>query len=148
MQKNQKSFLLTKEEAIKDRKWYLIDASDKVLGRVATAAASILRGKTKTVFTPHVDCGDYVLIVNAGKIKLSGKKLGQKVYFSHSGYPGGHRLALAADVLKKHPERILTSAVSGMLPKGRLGRAMLKKLKVIAGETHHFAAQKPQKIEV
>ncbi|MFA4858734.1 MAG: 50S ribosomal protein L13 [Candidatus Margulisiibacteriota bacterium] len=148
MQKSQKSYLLTKEAALKDKKWFLIDASDKILGRVACAAASILRGKTKVTFTPHVDCGDYVLIVNAEKIKLSGKKLSQKVYFSHSGYPGGHRLALAQDVLKKHPDRILTSAVSGMLPKGRLGRAMLKKLKVVAGETHHFAAQKPEKIEV
>ncbi|MBU0687137.1 MAG: 50S ribosomal protein L13 [Candidatus Margulisbacteria bacterium] len=131
-----------------DRKWYLVDAEGKILGRLATQVATILRGKHKPTYTPHVDTGDYVVVVNAKKIKVTGKKPEQKIYFRHSAYPGGARYEVYADVLEKHPERILHAAVLGMLPKGKLGRKMLKKLKVVAGAEHKFQAQKLEKLEV
>lgn len=146
MQKNSKTYVAKKENQVK--KWYLVDATDKVLGRLATRVATVLRGKHKPTFTPHVDTGDFVVVVNAEKIKVTGKKAQQKVYFRHSGYPGGMRLENYKKVIARHPERIVASAVAGMLPKGKLGRKMLKKLKVVVGAKHKFAAQKLEKLEV
>ncbi len=127
-----------------DRKWYVIDAAGCTLGRLSTEVASILRGKKKPIFTPHEDCGDYVIIVNAEKIKVTGKKLDQKVYYSHSDYVGGLKETSLKDMLANHPERVLEHSVKGMLPKGPLGRAMIKKLFVYAGPEHKHQAQKPE----
>lgn len=127
-----------------DRKWYVIDAAGCTLGRLSTEVASILRGKKKPIFTPHEDCGDYVIIVNADKIKVTGKKLDQKVYYSHSDYVGGLKETSLKDMLANHPERVLEHSVKGMLPKGPLGRAMIKKLFVYAGPEHKHQAQKPE----
>jgi large subunit ribosomal protein L13 len=127
-----------------ERKWIVIDAKDKVLGRVAAESARILRGKHKPQFATHMDSGDFVIIVNASKIRLTGKKLQQKTYYRHSGYPGGLKSIKADKLLKEKPERMLHIAVRGMLPKNTLGRAQLTKLKVYAGETHPHAAQKPE----
>lgn len=124
--------------------WFVVDAADQVLGRLATRIASVLRGKHKTTFTPHVDCGDFVVVVNADKIKLTGRKLDQKLYHAYSGYPGGLRSRTARELLDTHPERILEAAVKRMLPKNRLAKDMFKKLKVYAGDAHPHAAQKPQ----
>lgn len=146
MQKTSKTYVAKKENQVK--KWYLVDASDKVLGRLATKVATVLRGKHKPTYTPHVDTGDYVVVVNAEKIRVTGKKTQQKMYFRHSGYPGGMRLESYEKVMAKHPDRIITQAVAGMLPKGRLGRKIIKKLKVMAGDQHRFAAQKLEKLEV
>ncbi|MCX7847539.1 MAG: 50S ribosomal protein L13 [bacterium] len=129
-----------KEQA---RKWYVIDATDKVLGRLATQIATILRGKHKPTFTPHVDTGDFVVVINAEKVKLTGRKGERKHYNSHSGYPGGFRVRTIREVMARHPERVIEHAVRGMLPKTTLGRAMFKKLKVYAGAEHPHAAQKP-----
>lgn len=130
------------------RKWYVIDATDKSLGRLAAEAAKILRGKHKPIFTPHVDTGDHVIIVNADKVQLTGKKLVQKTYFRHSGYPGGAKFIQARKMLAEKPERMVELAVKGMLPKNRLGRAMFKKLKVYRGPSHPHAAQQPEKLEI
>jgi len=130
------------------RKWYLIDAKGKVLGRVATEAARILRGKNKPTFTPHVDCGDFVIVVNAKHIKLTGKKWEQKKYYRHSGYMGGLKEVKAVDVLKEHPERLVVHAVKGMLPKNRLGNRLITKLKVYPEAEHPHKAQNPIKIEL
>ena len=127
-----------------ERKWYLIDAEGEVLGRLATRIANILRGKNKPQFTPHVDTGDYVIIVNADKIKVTGKKLEQKIYYNHSDYVGGMRETTLKEMLAKKPERVIELAVKGMLPKGPLGREMYKKLFVYAGPDHKHAAQKPE----
>lgn len=127
-----------------ERKWYVIDASDKVLGRLATKVATYLRGKNKAVFTPNVDTGDFVVVINAGKVRLTGKKLDEKVYYHHTGYPGGIKAESARDRLGREPEEVIKDAVWGMLPKNRLGRAMLKKLKVYKGSEHPHAAQKPE----
>ena len=127
-----------------DRRWYVVDANDLVLGRLASRIAIVLRGKHKPTFSPHVDGGDFVIVTNAEKVKLTGLKLSQKVYRSHSGYPGGHRQVLAQAVLAKNPERIIRRAVWGMLPKGPLGRSQIRKLKVYAGEEHPHAAQMPE----
>jgi len=127
-----------------ERKWYILDAEGKRLGRLASEAASILRGKHKPQFTPHVDTGDFVIIINAEKIVLTGKKLNTKKYYRHSGYPGGLKVTLAADMLKNKPERMLELAVKGMLPKGTLGRQLAKKLKVFAGAEHQHQAQQPE----
>lgn len=127
-----------------DRKWYVIDAAGCTLGRLSTEVASILRGKKKPIFTPHEDCGDYVIIVNAEKIKVTGKKLDQKVYYSHSDYVGGLKETSLKDMLANHPERVLEHSIKGMLPKGPLGRAMIKKLFVYAGPEHKHQAQKPE----
>lgn len=129
-----------------DRQWVLIDARDMVLGKLAVKAASILRGKTKPEFTPHADVGDFVVVINADKVMLTGNKVEQKTYFRHSGYMGGIKSATVREVLKKKPEEVIRRAVKGMLPKNSLGRAMFKKLKVYAGENHPHEAQKPQAI--
>lgn len=131
-----------------ERKWYIIDAEGKTLGRMATEVASILRGKHKPQFTPHVDTGDFVVVINAEKIVLTGKKLSQKKYYRHSGYPGGLKITVAADMLKKRPDRMIEHAVKGMLPKGSLGRMQGKKLKVYAGSEHPHIAQKPETWEI
>lgn len=130
-----------------ERKWLLIDAKDAVLGRLATRIATRLRGKDKPVFTPNVDTGDFVIVVNAEKIRLTGNKLEDKIYYHHSGYPGGIKAETAKERLSKKPEEIIRSAVWGMLPKSRLGRAMLKKLKVYSGTEHPHSAQKPAIIQ-
>jgi len=127
-----------------EKKWFVIDAKDKVLGRLAVESARILRGKHRPQFAPHMDTGDFVIIINADKLRLTGKKLQQKVYYRHSGYPGGLKVTKASTMLKDKPDRMLRLAVRGMLPKNSLGRAQLSKLKVYAGETHPHAAQKPE----
>lgn len=141
-----KTFMQTKETV--DRKWYVIDAAGLPLGRVATKAAHILRGKNKPTFTPHIDCGDYVIIVNAGKVKLTGNKLNDKMYYNHSGFPGGLRERNAKTMIEKYPVEMVERAVKGMLPNGRLGRDMYRKLFVYADENHNQAAQKPTTITI
>ncbi|OEF96451.1 50S ribosomal protein L13 [Vulcanibacillus modesticaldus] len=131
-----------------ERKWYIIDAEGKTLGRLASEAASILRGKHKPQYTPHVDTGDFVIIINADKVHLTGKKLAQKKYYRHSGYPGGLKVTTAGDMLKNKPERMIELAVKGMLPKNTLGRKQGMKLKVYAGSEHPHAAQKPEVWEI
>ena len=126
------------------REWYVVDAQGKTLGRLASEIARILRGKHKPIYVPHLDCGDYVIVVNAEKVRVTGKKLDQKVYYRHSGYPGGLKSINLRDQLQKHPTRVLEAAVRGMLPKNRLGRAMIKKLKVYAGDSHPHQAQQPK----
>ncbi len=130
-----------------ERNWYLIDAEGQVLGRLATEIASILRGKNKAEYTPHMDMGDFVVVVNADKVVLTGKKQEQKVYRRHTGYPGGLREVSYGRMMEKHPERVLEKAVRGMLPKNSLGRAMFRKLKVYAGPDHKHQAQQPVKLE-
>ncbi|MGI6174109.1 MAG: 50S ribosomal protein L13 [Christensenellales bacterium] len=131
-----------------ERKWYVIDAEGQVLGRLATQVATILRGKHKPTFTPHVDTGDFVVIINADKIRLTGKKLDQKIYYRHTGYPGGLKKTTARRMLETKPVFMFREAVRGMLPKGPLGYKMLKKLRVYAGPEHDQAAQKPEVLEV
>ena len=130
------------------KEWVVIDATNEVLGRLASQSAKILRGKNKPGYTPHVDCGDYVIVVNAEKVKLTGDKLTEKVYVRHTGYPGGQRFATAQDYLKKKPEFVIEEAVRGMLPKTRLGEAIFKNLKVYAGAEHPHAAQNPKAIKL
>jgi len=139
--------MLTREDALAGRRWFLIDARDQVLGRIASEAARLLRGKTKASFTPHVDCGDFVIIINAEHVKLTGSKDQTKVYYRHSGYPGGIRQQTAGRLRAAHPERLLRLAVTGMLPKNRLGRRLVTKLKIYAGAEHPHAAQQPVAIE-
>ena len=127
-----------------DRKWYVVDAEGMTLGRLASEVAKVLRGKNKPTFTPHVDTGDYVIVVNAEKIAVTGKKMDQKIYYSHSDYVGGLKSATLKEMLAKHPERVIEHAVKGMLPKGPLGRQMYTKLFVYAGPDHEQAAQKPE----
>lgn len=134
---------LTTEEARAARRWYVADASGQVLGRLASRVAVVLRGKHRPEFSPHLDAGDFVIVVNAEKVRLTGKKLDEKVYVRHSEYPGGIRRATAAEVLAKHPTRVIEQAVAGMLPKNRLGRKLATKLKVYAGPEHPHHAQKP-----
>lgn len=131
-----------------ERKWYVIDATDKVLGDVASKVASILRGKNKPIFTPHVDTGDYVIIVNAEKIRVTGNKATQKVYKHYTGYAGGLREIPYEQVLERHPERILEHAIKGMLPKNSLGRSMFRKLHVYAGPDHKHEGQQPEALEI
>ena len=130
------------------REWYVVDAQGKTLGRLASEIAKILRGKHKPIYVPHLDCGDYVIVVNAEKVRVTGKKLDQKFYYRHSGYPGGIKSINLRDQLQKHPIRVLEAAVRGMLPKNRLGRAMIKKLKVYAGGSHPHQAQQPKVLEL
>ncbi len=130
-----------------ERKWHLVDAQGKTLGRLATRVAVLLRGKNKPIFTPHVDAGDFVVVVNAGKVKLTGRKLDNKVYYHHSGYIGGIKAVTAKQRMDSDPEGIIMDAVWGMLPKNRLGRTMLKKLKVYRGSEHPHSAQKPEIIQ-
>ena len=127
-----------------DRKWYVVDATGMTLGRLSSEIAKVLRGKNKPIFTPHMDCGDYVIVVNAEKIVVTGKKLEQKIYYRHSEYVGGMKETTLKEMLAKHPERVIEHAVKGMLPKGPLGREMYKKLFVYAGPDHKHAAQKPE----
>ncbi|HSK47548.1 MAG TPA: 50S ribosomal protein L13 [Coriobacteriia bacterium] len=129
-----------------EREWLLIDATDMVVGRLASEVAQILKGKRKPVYTPHVDTGDFVVIINAEKVRLTGNKANTKMYYSHSGYPGGLKEVSFQRMLAKHPERILEKAIKGMLPKNTLGRAMNRKLKVYAGPEHPHEAQKPRQI--
>lgn len=130
------------------KKWVLIDAEGVPLGRVATKAASILRGKTKPIFTPHVDTGDNVIIINASKIKLTGNKLEQKTYYRHTGYPGGIRALSARQLLEKKPEELLTKAIKGMLPKSRLGRSLHANFRIYASKEHPHASQNPEAVAV
>ena len=130
-----------------ERKWYVIDAEGKVLGRLATEVAGILRGKHKPIYTPHVDTGDFVIIINADKVKLTGKKLEQKQYRYHTGYPGGLKSVSYERMMKEKPERVIQLAVKGMLPKNSLGRQMIKKLKVYSGPEHNHEAQQPEVYE-
>jgi large subunit ribosomal protein L13 len=129
-----------------EREWLLVDATDMVLGRLASEVAQILKGKRKPVYTPHVDTGDFVVIINAEKVRLTGNKVNTKSYYSHSGYPGGLKEVSFQRMMDKHPERIIEKAVKGMLPKNTLGRAMGRKLKVYAGPEHPHQAQKPRQI--
>ena len=131
-----------------DRKWYLIDAEDLILGRLATQIADILRGKKKTNFTPHVDCGDYVIVVNADKVKLTGKKMDQKMYTTHSGYLGGLKQTPYGKLIQTHPERAIEHAVKGMLPKNKLQKQFMNKLKVYSGPDHPHEAQQPIKLDI
>jgi large subunit ribosomal protein L13 len=139
--------MLTREDALAARRWFVIDASGKVLGRVASEAASLLRGKHKPGFTPHVDCGDFVVIVNAEQIQLTGPKELNKQYHRHSGFPGGLKTQTAGRIRTTHPERLLRMAVTGMLPKNRLGRRLATKLKIYVGAEHPHLAQRPEVVE-
>ena len=127
-----------------DRKWYVVDAEGQTLGRLCSEVAKVLRGKNKPIFTPHEDCGDYVIVINAEKIKVTGKKMDQKIYYHHSDYVGGMKETKLKDMLIKHPERVIELGVKGMLPKGPLGRQMYKKLFVYAGPDHKHEAQQPE----
>ena len=127
-----------------DRKWYVVDATGCTLGRLSSEVAKVLRGKNKAIFTPHIDTGDYVIVINADKIKVTGKKLDQKIYYHHSDYVGGMKETTLREMLNKKPERVIELAVKGMLPKGPLGRAMFNKLHVYAGPDHAHQAQKPE----
>ncbi|MBC7234116.1 MAG: 50S ribosomal protein L13 [Chloroflexi bacterium] len=131
-----------------ERKWYVVDATGKTLGRLATQIARILRGKHKPGFTPYLDNGDYVIVINADKIQVTGRKLDTKYYYRYSGHLGGLKSVVLREQLKKHPDRVIVSAVRGMLPKNRLGRAMIKKLKVYAGDKHPHQAQQPEPLEL
>ena len=140
-----KSFMAS--PATIERKWYVVDATGYTLGRLASEVAKVLRGKNKPIFTPHMDCGDYVIIVNAEKVKVTGKKLDQKIYYRHSAYVGGMKETTLREMMAKKPEKVVELAVKGMLPKGPLGNDMMKKLHVYAGPEHEQAAQKPEVLE-
>jgi large subunit ribosomal protein L13 len=131
-----------------ERTWYVVDAENKVLGRLATQVATILRGKHKPLFTPHVDTGDFVVVINAKKIHLTGNKLENKIYYRHSGYPGGIKATSAGELLEKKPETVIKHAVKGMLPKNKLGREQFKKLKVYPGKEHPHTSQMPQELKI
>ena len=141
-----KTFMQKKETV--ERNWYVVDATGKTLGRLATQVATVLRGKNKPTYTPHVDCGDYVIVVNADKVVLTGNKLEDKKYYNHSGYSGGLRERTAKEMIEKYPEEMVERAIKGMLPHGRLGRAMGKKLFVYRGSDHKHEAQKPVALEI
>ena len=141
-----KTYQAKKEEV--DHQWYLVNAEGKILGRLATELAKILRGKNKPAFTPHVDTGDFVIVVNTGKVVLTGKKMKDKIYYHHTGYPGGIKEISAEKLLAKKPTEMLRIAVKGMLPKNSLGRQMLQKLKIYAGPDHPHEAQKPVPLEI
>ena len=138
---------MQKKETV-DRKWYVIDAEGQTLGRLATKVATVLKGKHKPTYTPHVDCGDYVIVINASKVVLTGNKLNDKMYYNHSRYAGGLRERNAQEMITKYPEEMVERAVKGMLPHGRLGRQMYKKLFVYAGEEHPHAAQQPVELKM
>ena len=143
-----RTYTPTTETADHECVWYVVDATGLTLGRLCTRIAHILRGKHKTIFAPHLDTGDYVIVLNAGKIHVSGKKLDQEMFYRHSQYPGGFRQTSLRDMLNTHPERVIEFAVKGMLPHNRLGRQMIKKLKVYTGNTHPHGAQHPKVLEV
>ena len=138
----------TQKQAEIKRDWYVVDAEGETLGRLASRIAPILKGKHKPIYTPHLDCGDYVIIVNAEKVRVTGRKLDQKLYHRHSGYPGGLKSISLRDQLNRDPERVLQAAIRGMLPKNKLGRRMIKKLKVYAGDAHPHEAQQPKPLEL
>lgn len=138
------TYQLKKRDAFAQRRWYVADAQGKVLGRLASEVARVLRGKHKPTFTPHVDGGDFVVVINARGVRLTGKKLEEKIHYRHSGYPGGVRATTAEEMLTRRPEALVRLAVKGMLPKNRLGRRLFNKLKVYAGPNHRHQAQKPQ----
>ena len=140
------SYMQKKEEVV--RNWYVLDASTANLGRLATKAAHLLRGKHKTTYTPHIDCGDFVIVINASKVNLTGNKLDDKIYYNHSGHTGGLRERTARTMKEKYPEEMIERAIKGMLPKGRLGRQMYRKLFVYAGSEHPHMAQKPVKMDI
>ena len=140
------SYMQKKEEVV--RNWYVLDASSANLGRLATKAAHLLRGKHKTTYTPNIDCGDFVIVINASKVNLTGNKLDDKIYYNHSGHTGGLRERTARVMKEKYPEEMIERAIKGMLPKGRLGRQMYRKLFVYAGEEHPHMAQKPVKMDI
>jgi large subunit ribosomal protein L13 len=151
------SKLLTEDSQVKTytaraedikQEWFLVNAEGKTLGRLASEIAQVLRGKHKPIYTPHLDCGDFVIVVNAEKVRVTGRKLDQKMYYRHTGYPGGIKSISLRNQLQKHPERVLEAAVRGMLPKNRLGRKMFKKLKVYAGNSHPHQAQQPKVLEL
>lgn len=144
----QKTVSLTKEQANAQRGWVLVDAKDQTLGRLCTRVATLLRGKHKPDWTPHVDNGEYVVVINAERIVLTGRKLSDKKYYRHSGYPGHLKEVSAGRMLETHPERVIEHAVRGMLPKNKLGRSLLQKLKVYAGDKHPHQAQQPEAIEL
>ena len=131
-----------------EREWYVVDAEGQTLGRLASRIAPIIKGKHKPIYTPHLDCGDYVIIINAAKVRVTGQKMEQKFYYRHSGYPGGIKSISLRDQLATYPERVLQSAVKGMLPKNKLGRRMIKKLKIYAGDSHPHEAQQPKPLEL
>jgi large subunit ribosomal protein L13 len=139
---------LSANAATVEKQWVVIDAEGHVLGRVATRIASMLRGKHKPSYTPHVDCGDNVIVINAEKVRLTGDKMAQKTYVRHTGYPGGQRVVIAKEMLNKHPERLIESAVKGMLPKNKLGRALYRNLRVYVGTEHPHEAQNPKTLEL
>ncbi len=141
-----KTYIAKKEDVQRD--WHIVDATDKVLGRMASRIAMVLQGKTKPTYTPHVDTGDFVIVTNAGKIKLTGNKINEKVYYTHSGYPGGFKEHPIKVWLEKHPDRVVNLAVKRMLPKTKLGNAMLKKLKIYSGPDHSHEAQQPKVLEI
>lgn len=141
-----KSFMASPQTI--ERKWYVVDATGHTLGRLCSEIAAILRGKKKPIYTPHMDTGDYVIVINADKIKVTGKKMDQKIYYHHSDYVGGMKETKLKDMMAKKPENVITLAVKGMLPKGPLGRSMIKKLHVYAGPDHEHAAQKPEVLEI
>ena len=141
-----KSFMASPATIV--RKWYVVDAAGCTLGRLASEVAKVLRGKNKPIYTPHIDCGDYVIVVNADQIKVTGKKLDQKIYYHHSDYVGGMKETTLREMMAKKPERVVVLAVKGMLPKGPLGRSMMTKLHVYAGPDHEQAAQKPEALEI
>ena len=143
-----KTYIAREKEICDTRQWYVIDAEGQVLGRMASKIAHILRGKHKAIYSPHYDVGDFIVVVNAEKVKLTGNKMQQKTYFRHSGYIGGVTTTPVSLMLERHPERVLEYAVKGMLPKNALGREMLKKLKIYAGPNHNHHAQQPQVLEL
>lgn len=145
---NPDKMTLSARESQVEKKWWVVDASGKTLGRLASQIASILRGKHKAQFTPHIDCGDFVVVVNAEKIDIATRRAEQKEYVRYTGYPGGQRVTSYRQMLEKHPERIIELAVRRMLPKNRLGRRIITKLKVYAGDTHPHGAQKPKSLEL
>ncbi|MFC1616409.1 50S ribosomal protein L13 [Patescibacteria group bacterium] len=141
-----KTYIPKNQEA--NNKWYIIDAKDKILGRICPTIANKLRGKDKPIFSPHMDCGDFIIVINADKVRLTGKKEDNKMYYRHSGYPGGLKGASARTMREKHPTKIIELAVRGMLPKNRLRKVFMKKLKLYTGEEHPHEAQNPETLEV
>ena len=141
-----RTFSAKKEEI--EREWFVVDAEGQTLGRLATQIATVLKGKHKPIYTPHLDCGDYVIVINADKVRVTGRKMDQKFYYRYSGYPGGLSKISLRDQLARFPERVVQAAVRGMLPKNKLGRQMIKKLKVYAGDEHPHQAQQPKPLEL
>ena len=143
-----KTYIASEKEVQSNKTWFIVDAKNIVLGRLASKISSILKGKHKPIYSPHYDVGDFIVVINADKIKLTGNKMDQKTYFRHTGYPGGGIETPVRLMLQRHPERVIEFAVKGMLPKNSLGRMMIKKLKVYAGESHPHAAQQPKELTI